>query len=208
MQSRTITDHLRLARLGHLLVEAVPGSALRIGRPDREAVVVAPPGDPRAEVLLCQHRAALTHALETGRARTYADALGFDDRFEDGQDHQLAVQLLPPPGADLGSGVLVREDGDGLRRVLLVTTLCPTHAAAAVRAARTVPMPAHEALTREPGLADLTLEIAHDRPLRVTLLAWRHRPHPAVVDAIDDVARAASAACAVEELLAAALAPE
>ena len=201
MLPSTTTDHLRLPRLGHVLVEALPGAALRIGRADGNHVVVAPPHDPRADVLTCQHRAALARALETGLQRTYAHALGLRDGGE------LTTELLPPAGADLGSGVLAREDGDGLRRVITVTTLCPTHAARAVRAARTVPMPAHEALTRDPALADLSLEIAHDRALRVTLLSWRHRPHPAVLGAIDDVARAASAACAVEELLAAALGP-
>lgn len=208
MPDAATADHLRLARLGHILVEAVPGAALRVGRPDGPAVVVAPPADPRAEVLLCQHRAALARSLETGLQHTYTRALGLDD------GGPLVAELLTPAGADLGCGVLARptrahgqldDEPDGERRVVAVTTLCPQHAAKAVRAARTVPVPAHEALTRDPALADLSLEIAYDRALRVTLLSWRHRPHPAVIGAVDDVARAAAAACAVEELLTAAL---
>lgn len=198
MMQTTIAAHLRLQRLAHVLVESVPGSALRVGRVGGGSVVVAPAGDPRADVLPCQHRAALAHALAAGLQHAYAHALG----LREGGD--LTAELLPPPGADLGSGVLARDEADGQRRVVTVTTLCPDHAAAAVRAARTVPLPAHHALTREPALADLTLELAHDRSLAVTLLSWRHRPHPAIVGAVEDVARAASAACAVEEVLAAA----
>ncbi len=190
-----IAEQLRLPRLAHVLLEAIPGAALRVGRVDGPSVLVAPAGDPRAEVLLCQHRAALAGALEAGEQRGYANAVGLRD------GGPVTTELLAPPGADLGSGVLARDDGGGHRRVVTVTTLCPQHAAAAVRAARTVPLPAHHALTREPALADLSLEVAHDRMLAVTLLSWRHRPHPAVVGAVEDVARAASAACAVEELL-------
>jgi hypothetical protein len=195
MRQTTSTDHLRLVRLGHVLLDAVPGAALRVGRVGGGHVLVAPAHDRRADVLLCQHRAALVRSLETGLQSAYAHALG----LREGGD--LTTELLAPPGADLGSGALARDDEDGRRRVVTVTTLGPADAAAAARAARTVPHPAHEALTRDPGRADLTLEIAHDRALRVTLLSWRHRPHPAVVGAVDDVARAASAACAVEELL-------
>lgn len=191
----TTADHLRLQRLAHILLEAVPGTALRVGREGGPAVVVAPAGDPRADVLPCQHRAALARALEAGLQQAYAHALGLRDGGE------LTAELLPPAGADLGSGVLARDEPDGQRRVVAVTTLCPDHAARAVRAARTVPLPAHHVLTREPAMADLTLELARDRMLSVTLLSWRHRPHPAVVGAVDDVARAAAAACAVEELL-------
>jgi hypothetical protein len=43
--------------------------------------------------------------------------------------------------------------------------------------------------------------VAHDPALAVTLMSWLHRPHPAVVGPLEDVARAAAAACAVEELL-------
>jgi hypothetical protein len=195
MTQTTTADHLRLARLGHVLLDAVPGAALRIGRAGGGHVVVAPVGDARADVLPCQHRAALVRSLRTGLQQTYAHALGLREGGE------LTTELLAPPGADLGSGVLAREGDDGLRAVVTVTTLCPAHAAAAARTARTVPLPAHRVLSSEPGTADLTLELAHDRDLSVTLLCWRHRPHPAVTGAVDDVARAASAACAVEELL-------
>lgn len=190
-----IAEQLRLPRLAHVLLEAVPGAALRIGRVDGPDVLVAPAGDPRADLLVCQHRAALARALELGEQDHYAHALGLRD------GGLLTTELLAPAGADLGSGVLARDEDDGRRRVVTVTTLCPQHATLAVRAARTVPLPAHQALTRGRALADLTLEVAHDRMLAVTLLSWRHRPHPAVVGAVEDIARAASAACAVEELL-------
>jgi hypothetical protein len=153
------------------------------------------PATPAVRHAYYADRAALARALELGAQEHYAHALGL------GEGGALTTELVAPVGADLGSGVLARDEDDGRRRVATVTTLCPQHASAAVRAARTVPLPAHHALTREPALADLTLEVAHDPMLEVTLLSWRHRPHPAVVGAVEDVARAASAACAVEELL-------
>lgn len=195
MPQTAISSHLRLARLGQILVESVPGTALRVGHVGGPTTVVAGPGDPRAEVLPCQHRAALCRALDSGHQRTYAEALGLTDRAD------LDIELSAPPGADLGCGVLARDDVDGIRRVVTVTTLRPESAATAVRSARTVPMPAHKALMSDPDRADLALEIAHDGALGVTLLSWRHRPHPAIIGAVDDLARAAAAACAVEELL-------
>jgi hypothetical protein len=194
--TRAIAHHLRLARLGQALVEALPGAALRIGQADGPAVTVAAAHDPRSDVVPCQHRAALTRALASGLPRTYAGALG----LAPADDGPLSVELLPPPNSDLGGGVFARETGPD-RTLCTVTTLCPSHASTAVRAARTVPLPAHEALTRDPDLADLRLHLARDEALGVTLLSWVHRPHPAVIGPLEDVARAAAAACAVEELL-------
>jgi hypothetical protein len=185
---------LRLARLGQMLLEVVPGAVLRVGTEGGPTLAVARPGDPRAEVLSCQHRAALVHGLGQGSSRRYVEAL---DLMGDGA---LTVELDLPAGVDLGTGLVVVDEA-GHRRICAVTTLCPTHAAAAARAARTVPLPAHHLLAREQGLAELRLDLAHDRDLGVTLLAWVHRPHPAVVGPIEDVARAAAAAVAVEELL-------
>ncbi|HJR26339.1 MAG TPA: hypothetical protein VJ804_12760, partial [Acidimicrobiales bacterium] len=61
--------------------------------------------------------------------------------------------------------------------------------------------PSQRALTREPAVADLRLEVTRDHDLGVTLLSWVHNPHPSVVGPIEDVARAGAAALAVEELL-------
>lgn len=194
MMTVEVAHHLRMARMGHVLLESVPGAALRVGRVDGPSVVVAAVGDPRAEVLPCQHRAALTRALASGVQRTYACALGLV------QGGDLTVELVAPSGTDLGNGVFARDEGS-LRRLCAVTTLCPAHASSTIRAARTVPIPAHDALTQDPGRADLRLDLAHDPALGVTLMSWLHRPHPAVVGPMEDLARAASAACVVEELL-------
>jgi hypothetical protein len=200
MTSGTIQAHhqLRLARLGHVLLEALPGAALRIGRSSGAEVTVAGVGDPRSDFLPCQHRAALCRALDAGRVRTYADALGLVDGDEPADD--LTVELVAPRGTDLGLGVYALDEGPD-RRLFTVTTLGPRHASAAVRAARTIPLPAHHALTRAPDRAELRQEVAHDRPRGITLLSWLHRPHPAVLGAMEDVVRGAAAACAVEELL-------
>jgi hypothetical protein len=196
MKPGTVQAHheLRLARLGQVLLEALPGAVLRIGRAGGPHVTVASVGDPRRDLLPCQHRAALARALAAGHARSYAGAL----RLPRGDD--LTVELVAPAGSDLGLGVFTLDEGQD-RRLLTVTTLCPRHASGAVRAARTVPLPAHDALARDPDRAGLRLEMAHDRALGITLLSWRHRPHPAVLGAMEDVVHAAAAACAVEELL-------
>jgi hypothetical protein len=189
-----IAQHLRQARLGHVLLEALPGAALRIGRAEGPSVTVARFGDERSDVLPCQHRAALARSLASGLQRTYAHALGL------GYGGALLVELLPPAGADLGSGVFALDEAPN-RRLITTTTLCPGHAAQAVHAAQTVPAPAHDLLCREPDLADLHLDVGHDQVLGVTVLSWLHRPHPAVIGPMDDIARAAAAACMVEELL-------
>lgn len=182
------------ARLGQLLLEVVPGAVLRVGREGGPTLRVARPGDPRADVLSCQHRAALVRSADSGLAHTYASALDLTG------GGGLTVDLDLPAGADLGLGLVALEEA-GSRHLCAVTTLCPTHATAAVRAARTVPLPAHHALVRDPELADLRLDVARDPDLGVTLLSWVHRPHPAVLGPIEDVARAGVAAVAVEELL-------
>jgi hypothetical protein len=189
-----IASELEPARLAQVLLEEVPGAVLRISRQDGPSLTVARPGDPRADVLACQHRAALVRAHASGLAATYAAALGLT------VGGPLRVALDLPTPADLGLGLAALED-DGRRRICAVTTLCPTHATAAVRAARTVPLPAHHAIARDPTLADLRLDVTRDRDLGVTLLSWVHNPHPAVQGPIEDVARAAVAAVAVEELL-------
>lgn len=197
-----IAHTLRQARLGHLLLEALPGAALRIGREDGRSAVVARMGDPRSEVLPCQHRAALQRAMGSGLARAYAGALGLTSGGE------LTVELLPPAGTDLGSGVFALDD-DGRERLLCaVTTLCPQHAAAAIRAARTVPLPARLAGVEGAGggigvplLAGLRREVHHDAMLGVTVVRWAHRAHPTVSNQIEDLARAETAALVVEEVL-------
>jgi hypothetical protein len=194
-----IAHQLRQARLGQLLVEVLPGAALRIGPADGPSVVVARMGDPRGDVLPCQHRAGLHRALEAGLVQPYAGALG----LRAGDD--LSAELLAPAGADLGSGVYALDDDGPDRHLGAVTTLCPEHAAAAVRTARTVTLPVRLAGGDAGGgphrMTSLRREVRHDPMLGVTLLHWSHRGHPALSTHVDDVARAESAACVVEELL-------
>ena len=71
-----IASRLRSARLGHALMEAVPGAALEVGRVNGPAVVVGPVGYPGAEVLPCQHRGALAQGLAGGTMAGYVCALG------------------------------------------------------------------------------------------------------------------------------------
>lgn len=188
---QAIGHHLRLARMGHVLLEVLPGAALVVGRADGPSVTVAPLGDPRADVLPCQHRAALERALAAGLQRTYAHALGLASGGE------LSIRLDTPTGTDIGSGVFAFDDL-AARRVLTTTTLCAEHAAAAARAARTTAAPARGG----PSPVPVRAEVGCDAGLGVTVLSWTHLPHPAVLGAVEDIARAAAAACAVEELLA------
>jgi hypothetical protein len=192
--SADLASELQQARLAQVLLEQVPGAVLLVGREGGPSLTVARPGDPRADLLPCQHRAALVRAQDSGLARAYAAALDLT------LGGALSVTLELPSSADLGLGLAALDDG-AHRRICAVTTLCPAHAAAAVRAARTVPLPASHALAREASVADLRLDVSRDRDLGVTLLSWLHNPHPALQGPVEDVARAAVAALAVEELL-------
>jgi hypothetical protein len=197
--SGDIADRLRSARLGHALMESVPGSALEIGRVHGPSVVVGPVGHPGAEVLPCQHRGAVTQGIQGGTMAGYVCALGLG-----GVGGALYLRLQLPPGADLGTGVIAVEEPPH-RRLVMATTLSPRRAVAAARAAQTVPQPVRpSSVTSEAvsaALADLRIDAHHDPVLQATVLSWSHRPHPAVVAPIDDAVRAAAAACVVEELL-------
>jgi hypothetical protein len=184
-----VAHRLRQARLAHVLLEAVPGVVLQLRAADGPAVLVGPVGDDRAEVLLCQHRAALAHSLAAGDPVVYAEALGLPGG-------EPAVSLLTPPGADVGSGLLVLPEDGARRQLCAVTTLCPRHAAGAIRAA-------HTAEERpDPGsLGGLRREVRYDPMLGVSLLRWSHRAHPTTATRVEDLARAEVAACVVEELL-------
>ena len=100
-----IASRLRSARLGHALMEAVPGAAMEVGRVNGPAVVVGPVGYPGAEVLPCQHRGALAQGLAGGTMAGYVCALGLA-----GVGGALYLRLLLPPGADLGTGVIAVDD--------------------------------------------------------------------------------------------------
>jgi hypothetical protein len=188
------TVRLRSARLGHVLMETVPGSALEIGRVHGPAVVVGPVGYPGAEVLPCQHRGALAQGIQGGTMAGYLCALGLG-----GVGGAVYLRLLLPPGADLGTGVVAVEEPPN-RRLVLATTLGADEAIAAAHAGQSVPQPAGPTSAR-PTLADLRVEARHDPVLQATVVSWTHRPHPAAVAPVDDAVRAAAAACVVEELL-------
>jgi len=193
-----IASRLRSARLGHALMEAVPGAAMEVGRVNGPAVVVGPVGYPGAEVLPCQHRGALAQGLAGGTMAGYVCALGLA-----GAGGALYLRLLLPPGADLGTGVIAVDDPPR-RRLVMATTLGEQHALDAARAAWTVPVPARgsrSGAAHNTALADLEVEARHDPVLHTTALSWTHRPHPAAVTQVDDAVRAAAAACLVEELL-------
>ena len=194
-----IASLLRNARLGHTLLEAVPGTALEVGRRQGGAVVVGPVGYGGAEVLPCQHRAALAEGLAEGSLVAYLGALGLTS------GEGVRVRLLTPPGMDLGTGVLATQDG-ATRTLIAATTLCPRHAIQAARAAQTVPHPVRHANEGRddplrPVLVDLRIGARHDRVLGTTVLSWAHRTHPAVSAQVEDAVRAAAASCVVDELL-------
>jgi hypothetical protein len=198
MQSTDIAARLRSARLGHALMEAVPGAALEVGRVHGPAVVVGPVGHPGAEVLPCQHRGALVQGIVGGTMAGYVCALGLA-----GVGGQLYLRLLLPPGADLGTGVVAVE-GTPERQLLMATTLCPHRAVHAVREAQTVPFSVQGPGEDDPAglaMADLRVTATHDADLGTTVLTWRHRPHPAGLSQVEDAVRAAAAACLVDELL-------
>jgi hypothetical protein len=192
-----IASRLRSARLGHALMETVPGAALEVGRVQGPAVVVGPVGHPGAEVLPCQHRGALTQGLRGGTMAGYVCALGLE-----GAGGALYLRLLLPPGADLGTGVVAVEAAPE-RRLVMATTLCPREALRAARSSHAIPHP----VGRRPGdalavtLDELPVDTRHDPGLHTTVLSWTHRPHPAAIAQVDDAVRAAAAACLVEELL-------
>jgi hypothetical protein len=194
-----IATRLRSARLGHALMEAVPGAALEVGRVHGPSVVVGPVGHPRAEVLPCQHRGALAQGLAGATMAGYVCALGLA-----GAGGAIYLRLLLPPGADLGTGVVAVDESPN-RRLLLATTLCAQAAVRAARSAQTVPTPASSGRTNggalAAALAELRVAAHHDPVLHTTVLSWTHRPHPAVLAQVDDAVRAAAAACVVEELL-------
>ncbi len=192
-----IADRLRSARLGHALMQAVPGGALEVGRAGGPTIVVGPVGQPGAEVLPCQHRGAVLQALACRSMAAYARGLGLQ-----GPGGALHLRLLLPPGSDLGTGVVATERPPD-RCLVMATTLCPHRAVRAARDAQTVPPPAPLAGgPRQDLKVDLQVDVDHDPELGTTVLAWTHRPHPSVVLQIDDAVRAAAAACLVEELLA------
>jgi hypothetical protein len=199
MQTTDIAGRLRSARLGHALMEAVPGAALEVGRVHGPAVMVGPVGHPGAEILPCQHRGALVQGITGGTMAGYVCALGLA-----GVGGPLYLRLLLPPGADLGTGV-VAIDGVPERRLLTATTLCPHRAVSAARNAQTLPLaldaPDEAEVLAARALAGLRLDAEHDPTLGTTILTWRHRPHPAGLTQVEDAVRAAAAACLVEELL-------
>jgi hypothetical protein len=194
-----IASRLRSARLGHALMEAVPGAALEVGRLHGPAVIVGPVGHPAAEVLPCQHRGAIAQGLTGGTMAGYVRALGLE-----GLGGSLYLRLLLPAGTDLGTGV-VAVDASPDRRLVMATTLCAQRAVDAARAAQTVPQPARpshsETQEASLALADLELVARHDPVLHTTVLSWTQRPHPAGGAMVEDAVRAAAAACLVEELL-------
>ncbi len=194
-----IATRLRSARLGHALMEAVPCSALEVGRVHGPSVVVGRVGHPGAEILPCQHRGALLQGLAGGTMVGYICALGLG-----GVGGALYLRLVLPPGADLGTGVIAADDGPD--RVLhMATTLCPEVAVRAACAAQTVPARARRGADPtadlSAALAELEVDARHDPDLGTTVLSWRHRPHPAVLTQVEDTVRAAASACLVEELL-------
>jgi hypothetical protein len=195
-----IDRRLRSARLGHALLEVVPGAALEVGRVGGPSVVVGPVGHPGAEVLPCQHRGALVQGLAMGTLVDYVRGLGLE-----GLHGALYLRLLLPPGADVGTGVVAVDDSPD-RRLVMATTLCAHRAVRAARAAQSVPEPvrhAHAAGTEDlrAVLAEMRVTADHDPSLHTTVLSWTHRPHPAVVAYVEDAVRAVAAACVVEELL-------
>jgi hypothetical protein len=189
-----IVDRLRSARLGHALLQAVPGAALEVGRVRGPRVLVGPAGHPTAEVLLCQHRGAILQAVDRRSMAAYALGLGLQ-----GPGGALYLRLVLPPGADLGTGVVAVERPPD-RCLVLATTLCPHRAVRAARDAQTIPPPPS---VGEPHdvLVDLRVDARHDAELGTTTLSWSHRPHPAVVLQVDEAVRAVAAACLVDELL-------
>ena len=116
-----IADRLRSARLGHALMESVPGAALESGGVHGPSVVVGPVGQPGAEVLaLPAPGAPSSRGCRAGRWLGYVCALGLG-----GVGGALYLRLRLPPGADLGTGVVAVEEPPD-RRLVMATTLC-TH---------------------------------------------------------------------------------
>ncbi len=192
-----LAHRLRLARLGAAALAEVPGALLRIGRDGGGTVTVGAIDDHRTEVLPCHHRAALAAGLSSGSLLAYLRALGLL------QGGGLHVELLLPPGADVGSGVVsTTSDSDDESRLVVVSTLCPHRAALAARRAHPVTANAvHPGDSQQqPTTTRVRTDLRWDKDLLVTVIGWTYRAHPSIVGPVEDMVRAAAAACAVDEL--------